>query len=44
LGHRFSGNGDMVALTYNADVEVNGIGFGKLDPQGRAPVGPCSTG
>jgi cholesterol oxidase len=44
LGHRFSGNGDMVALTYNADVEVNAIGFGKLDPQGRAPVGPCSTG
>jgi cholesterol oxidase len=44
LGHHFSGNGDMVALTYNADVDVNAIGFGKLDPQGRVPVGPCSTG
>jgi cholesterol oxidase len=44
LGHRFSGNGDMVALTYNADVEVNAIGFGKLSPEGRKPVGPCSTG
>jgi len=44
LGHRFSGNGDMVALSYNADVDVNAIGFGKLDPQGREPVGPCSTG
>jgi cholesterol oxidase len=44
LGHRFSGNGDMVALTYNADVEINAIGFGKLDPNGREPVGPCSTG
>jgi cholesterol oxidase len=30
--------------TYNADVEVNAIGFGKLDPNGREPVGPCSTG
>jgi len=44
LGHRFSGNGDMVALTYNANVDVNAIGFGRLDPQGREPVGPCSTG
>jgi cholesterol oxidase len=44
LGHRFSGNGDMVALSYNADVPVNAIGFGALDPQGREPVGPCSTG
>jgi len=44
LGHRFSGNGDMVALTYNADVDVNAIGFGKLDSNGREPVGPCSTG
>jgi cholesterol oxidase len=44
LGHRFSGNGDMVALSYNADVDVNAVGFGKLDAQGREPVGPCSTG
>jgi hypothetical protein len=28
LGYRFSGNGDMVALTYNADVPINAIGFG----------------
>ena len=44
LGHRFSGNGDMVALTYNADVPVNAIGFGKAGPEGRETVGPCSTG
>jgi cholesterol oxidase len=44
LGRRFSGNGDMVALSYNADVPVNAIGFGKSDPHGREPVGPCSTG
>ena len=44
LGQRFSGNGDMVALSYNVDVPVNAIGFGKLDPSGREPVGPCSTG
>jgi cholesterol oxidase len=44
LGQRFSGNGDMVALTYNADVSVNAIGYGALDPHGREPVGPCSTG
>jgi cholesterol oxidase len=44
LGQRFSGNGDMLALTYNADIPVNAIGFGKLDPAGREPVGPCSSG
>jgi len=44
LGQHFSGNGDMVALSYNADIPVNAIGLGALDPAGRAPVGPCSTG
>lgn len=44
LGHRFSGNGDMVALSYNVEVPVNAIGFGAHSPEGREPVGPCSTG
>ena len=43
LGLRFSGNGDMIGLTYNADAPVNSIGFGSHDPLGRDPVGPCST-
>jgi len=44
LGHRFSGNGDMVGLIYNADIPVNGIGLGKRPPDPRNPVGACSTG
>jgi cholesterol oxidase len=43
LGMRFSGNGDMIGLTYNADEPINSIGFGNHDPDGREPVGPCST-
>jgi cholesterol oxidase len=44
LGQGFSGNGDMVGLVYNADRPVNGVGWGRRSPAGRAPVGPCSTG
>jgi cholesterol oxidase len=44
LGKRFSGNGDMIGLTYNADRVINGVGFGHHPPQGREPVGPCVTG
>ena len=43
LGMRFSGNGDMIGLTYNAAEPVNSIGFGNHEPEGRDPVGPCST-
>lgn len=44
LGKRFSGNGDVLAFDYNADREINGIGFGDNAPDGREPVGPCITG
>jgi len=44
VGRRFSGNGDVLGFAYNADREVNGIGFGERSPAGREPVGPCITG
>jgi cholesterol oxidase len=44
LGKRFSGNGDVLAFDYNANQEINGIGFGDNAPDGREPVGPCITG
>jgi cholesterol oxidase len=44
LGHRVSGNGDVVGLVYNADHPVNGVGLGKRSTEGREPVGTCSTG
>ena len=44
LGHRFTGNGDVLAFGYDSAVEIGGIGFGQRDPQGRTPVGPCITG
>lgn len=44
LGQRFSGNGDMIGLTYNAECVINGVGFGHHPLEGREPVGPCVTG
>jgi cholesterol oxidase len=44
LGRRFSGNGDMVGFSYNTEAEINGIGFGKNEPEGRDRVGPCVAG
>ncbi len=42
LGKRFSGNGDVLGFAYNADEEINGIGFGpRLRKQA---VGPCIAG
>src|SRR5260370_12547954 len=43
LGARFSGNGDMIAVTYNAEKPINGIGLGSGSVEEREPVGPCST-
>ena len=43
LGTRFSGNGDMIGLTYNAEESINGVGLGTRSVVGRDPVGPCST-
>ena len=41
VGQGFSGNGDVLAFSYNSDVAVNGVGWGQR-PLG--PVGPCITG
>jgi cholesterol oxidase len=39
VGSRFTSNGDAIALAYNNDIEVNGIGVGD-PPKGQvAPVG-----
>jgi cholesterol oxidase len=44
IGEHFTGNGDVLAFGYDTDTEIDGIGYGALDPRGRAPVGPCITG
>ena len=44
LGHRFSGNGDMVGFSYNVDEPVHGIGFGRRNPEDMLPTGPCIAG
>jgi cholesterol oxidase len=44
LGKHFTGNGDVLAFGYNNDVEINGVGFGALRPEGLRDVGPTITG
>lgn len=43
LGHKFTGNGDVLAFGYNTDQTINGVGFGNRAGT-REPVGPCITG
>ncbi|WP_289355438.1 GMC oxidoreductase [Paenibacillus sp. S-12] len=43
IGRHFTGNGDVLAFGYNTETEVNGVGFGFLDPTSMDPVGPCIT-
>jgi cholesterol oxidase len=43
VGERFSSNGDVLGFGYNTDTEINGIGYGTHDPNGREKVGPCIT-
>lgn len=43
IGRSFSGNGDVLAFSYNTDDEVNSIGFGDDSPSKRNAVGPCIT-
>ncbi|MFN2591552.1 MAG: GMC family oxidoreductase N-terminal domain-containing protein [Candidatus Dormibacteria bacterium] len=42
VGQRFTGNGDVLGFTYNADPEIDGIGWGKR--RHLPVVGPCITG
>ena len=44
VGHRFTGNGDVLGFGYNTDQVIDGIGFGARPPEGREPVGPCISG
>ena len=44
LGSHFTGNGDVLGFGYNTDTEINGVGYGHNNPEGRKPVGPCITG
>lgn len=44
LGGRFSGNGDMVGISYNSEETMNAVGWGNRSPRERDRVGPCSTG
>ncbi|MGH3825913.1 MAG: alpha/beta fold hydrolase [Pseudonocardiaceae bacterium] len=41
VGARLTGNGDVVAFSYNSDHAVNGVGWGH---RAGADVGPCITG
>jgi len=43
LGKHFTGNGDVLGFAYNADVQVNTVGFGHHKPGEIQPVGPCIT-
>ncbi len=44
LGHRFSGNGDVMAFGYNLDAPVHAIGHGDASPEDIGPVGPTIAG
>jgi cholesterol oxidase len=43
LGTRLTGNGDVLAFSYNGDHEVNGVGWGPRTGGEVGPVGPCIT-
>lgn len=43
LGRHFSGNGDVIAFSYNGDSIANSFGYGVNLPQ-TPSVGPCITG
>jgi cholesterol oxidase len=44
VGGRMTGNGDVLAFSYNSDHEVNGVGWGHRTGDEVGPVGPCITG
>ncbi|MBV9729073.1 MAG: alpha/beta fold hydrolase [Pseudonocardiales bacterium] len=44
VGARLTGNGDVIAFSYNGDHEVSGVGWGHRSNGEVGPVGPCITG
>ncbi len=44
LGYHFTGNGDVLGFSYNADEEIDGVGWGSHPPGELASVGPTITG
>lgn len=44
LGHRFSGNGDVIGFAYDSDGEVNGLGVASRSRAHATTPGPCITG
>lgn len=44
LGKHFSGNGDVLAFSYNNRERVNAIGLGRRAARGGDPPGPCISG
>jgi cholesterol oxidase len=44
IGMGFTGNGDVLAFSYNGDKPIHGIGYGHRAPGEVPPVGPCITG
>ena len=43
VGHRFTGNGDMLGYSYGVAGEVNGTGMGSHATDPADPPGPCIT-
>lgn len=44
VGERFTGNGDVLAFTYNGDQEIHGVGWGQREEEHEVgPVGPTIT-
>ncbi len=42
-GQHFTGNGDVLAFSYNGGDAIDGVGFGKSKRDQRSDVGPCIT-
>lgn len=43
VGEYFTGNGDVLAFSYNGVESLNGIGYGNSRPEDRNDTGPCIT-
>jgi cholesterol oxidase len=44
LGRQFTGNGDVLAFSYNGEARVDGVGWGASRHGGLPPTGPTITG